>query len=98
RDRTRTEPHDAAHQLTHAQFGAFFYNVHDSQSGNAYTLYTLSGAKKADFAGFPHPRAPAIFAPTFYGEVQVRLDDVTKDPRYAKNPPFHGMLEGHMPV
>ena len=59
---------------------------------------SLSGAKKADFAGFPHPRATAIFAPTFYGEGPVRLDDVTKDPRYGKNPPFHGMPEGHLPV
>ena len=98
RDRIAQQLTDAATELTHAQFGAFFYNVHDSQSGNAYTLYTLSGAKKADFAGFPHPRATAIFAPTFYGEGPVRLDDVTKDPRYGKNPPFHGMPEGHLPV
>src|SRR6185295_4334177 len=27
-----------------------------------------------------------------------RLDDVTKDPRYGKNLPFHGMPEGHLPV
>jgi signal transduction histidine kinase len=61
-------------------------------------LYTLSGAKKEDFAGFPHPRATAIFAPTFYGEGPVRLDDVTGDPRYGKNPPYHGMPPGHLPV
>jgi two-component sensor histidine kinase len=28
----------------------------------------------------------------------VRLDDVTKDPRYGRNPPHHGMPEGHLPV
>jgi GAF domain-containing protein len=28
----------------------------------------------------------------------VRLDDVTGDPRYGKNPPFHGMPPGHLPV
>ena len=89
---------DAATDLTRAQFGAFFYNVRDSRSGDAYMLYTLSGAKKEDFAGFPHPRATAIFAPTFYGEGPVRLDDVTGDPRYGKNPPYHGMPPGHLPV
>ena len=35
---------DIATELTHAEFGAFFYNVTDPQSGDAYMLYTLSGA------------------------------------------------------
>jgi hypothetical protein len=43
-------------ELTHAQFGAFLYNVTDPESGNAYMLYTLSGAPKDAFATFPHPR------------------------------------------
>jgi PAS domain S-box-containing protein len=89
---------DAATELTQAEFGAFFYNVHDPQSGKAYLLYTLSGASKEAFAKFPPPRATAIFAPTFHGEGTVRLDDVTLDPRYGQNPPFHGMPEGHLPV
>ena len=41
---------DIATELTHAQFGAFFYNVHDPDSGNAYMLYTLSGASREAFA------------------------------------------------
>jgi PAS domain S-box-containing protein len=89
---------DTATQLTHAEFGAFFYNVRDPKTGDAYMLYTLSGAPKEAFAQFPHPRATAIFAPTFKGEGPVRLDDVTEDPRYGKNAPFHGMPEGHLPV
>jgi signal transduction histidine kinase/ActR/RegA family two-component response regulator len=28
----------------------------------------------------------------------MRLDDVTKDPRYGHNPPYHGMPAGHLPV
>ena len=28
----------------------------------------------------------------------MRLDDVTQDPRYGKNAPFHGMPPGHLPV
>ena len=89
---------DTATELTHAEFGAFFYNVRDPESGDAYMLYTLSGAPKEAFAKFPHPRATAIFAPTFHGEGMVRLDDVTQDPRYGKNAPYHGMPPGHLPV
>jgi PAS domain S-box-containing protein len=89
---------DVATAVTHAEFGAFFYNVIDQQSGEAYMLYSLSGAPKEAFDGFPQPRATAVFAPTFHGEGVVRLDDVTQDPRYGRNPPYHGMPKGHLPV
>ena len=89
---------DIARQLTHAEFGAFFYNVRDSEADDAYMLYTLSGAPREAFATFPHPRATAIFAPTFHGEGPVRLDDVTVDPRYGKSAPYFGMPPGHLPV
>lgn len=89
---------DTATELTRAEFGAFFYNVRDPKSGNAYMLYALSGAPREAFAKFPHPRATAVFAPTFKGEGNVRLDDVTKDPRYGLTPPFNGMPPGHLPV
>ena len=86
---------DVGTELTHAEFGAFFYNVHDR---GAYMLYTLSGAPREAFAKFPHPRATAVFAPSFHGEACVRLDDVTLDPRYGKNVPYFGMPPGHLPV
>lgn len=89
---------DAATALTGAEFGAFFYNVVDPHSGGAYQLYALSGASLESFSSFPHPRATAVFGPTFRGEGIVRLDDVTKDPRYGQNPPYHGMPPGHLPV
>ena len=89
---------DVGTELTHAEFGAFFYNVSDPETGDAYMLYTLSGAPREAFANFPHPRATAIFAPTFYGEGPVRLDDVTQDSRYGQSAPFHGMPPGHLPV
>ena len=44
------------------------------------------------------PRNTAVFGPTFRGEGVVRLDDVTKDPRYGKNSPYQGMPAGHLPV
>ena len=89
---------DTATELTRAEFGAFFYNVRNEQLGNSYMLYALSGASREAFANFPHPRATAVFAPTFAGEGVVRIGDVTKDPRYGKSPPYHGMPPGHLPV
>jgi PAS domain S-box-containing protein len=88
---------DAATELTGAEFGSFFYNLVDER-GESYTLYTLSGVPREAFSKFPMPRNTQIFAPTFRGEGIVRLDDVTKDPRYGKNPPYNGMPEGHLPV
>lgn len=89
---------DVATVLTQAEFGAFFYNVHDPQSGEAFMLYTLSGAPKAAFADFPPPRATPVFAPTFHGQGIVRMDDVTQDERFGQNPPYFGMPKGHLPV
>ena len=88
---------DAATQLSGARFGAFFYNVLDAQ-GQAYTLYTLSGAPREAFEGFGHPRATALFGPTFRGEAAIRCDDVLQDPRYGRMEPHHGMPPGHLPV
>jgi signal transduction histidine kinase/PAS domain-containing protein len=88
---------DAATQLTGAQFGAFFFNSTD-EHGDAYRLYTLSGAPREAFEKFGHPRATPIFGPTFRGEPPIRLDDVQKDPRYGQMPPHHGLPPGHPPV
>jgi len=88
---------DAATTLTGAQFGAFFYNVVDSQ-GEKLTLYTLSGAPREAFENFGHPRPTPVFAPTFYGEGIVRSDDITKDPRYGQMGPHYGQPLGHLPV
>ncbi|MDB4916968.1 MAG: ATP-binding region ATPase domain protein, partial [Gemmatimonadetes bacterium] len=88
---------DAATALTGAQFGAFFYNVTDAQ-GEKLTLYTLSGAPREAFQDFGHPRPTPVFAPTFYGTMIVRSDDITKDARYGQVAPFHGMPPGHLPV
>ncbi len=88
---------DATTSLAGAQFGAFFYNV-VAPDGESYTLYTISGVPRERFANFPMPRNTAVFAPTFAGEGVVRLDDVTQDPRYGKNAPYHGMPLGHLPV
>jgi PAS domain S-box-containing protein len=88
---------DAATQLTGAAFGAFFHNVKNEQ-GESYLLYTLSGAPREAFAQFPMPRNTDVFALTFRGEGVIRSDDIRKDPRYGKNPPYNGMPPGHLPV
>ncbi|HEX5281866.1 MAG TPA: response regulator [Micropepsaceae bacterium] len=88
---------DAATELTGADFGAFFYNLVDKQ-GEKFTLYAISGLPREAFAKFPQPRNTEVFGPVFRGESVVRSDDVTKDARYGKNAPYHGMPEGHPPV
>ena len=88
---------DEATSLTGAQFGAFFFNVVDG-NGESYMLYTLSGVPREAFARFPMPRNTAVFGPTFAGKGIIRLDDVTKDSRYGKSAPYHGMPAGHLPV
>jgi len=88
---------DAATDLTTAAFGAFFYNSIDER-GEAYTLHTLSGTSRDAFSHFPMPRNTKVFEPTFRGTGIVRSDDITRDPRYGRNPPFSGMPPGHLPV
>jgi PAS domain S-box-containing protein len=88
---------DAGVELSHAQFGAFFYNV-IREDGEAYTLYTLSGAPREAFERFPMPRNSAVFEPTFRGDGPLRSDDIQADARYGKNPPYNGMPPGHLPV
>ena len=88
---------DAATKLSGAEFGAFFYNVTD-ENGDAYMLYTLSGAPAAAFEKFGKPRATALFGPTFRGEAPIRSDDVAQDFRYGTMGPHHGMPPGHLPV
>jgi PAS domain S-box-containing protein len=84
---------DVGTELTHAECGAFLYNVRDPQTGEASIVYTLSGV-----ANVPQPRAAAVFAPVFHGDANIRLDDVTQDPRYGESTPHFGMPPGHLPV
>ncbi|WP_052134352.1 response regulator [Sphingomonas sp. 37zxx] len=87
---------DSSVALTGACYAAYFHNLIDESSGSL-GLYTLSGARREDFEGLGHPRATAIFAPTFANQV-VRSDDVLVDPRYGHNSPHHGLPSGHLPV
>jgi PAS domain S-box-containing protein len=88
---------DAGVELSGAEFGAFFYNVVGPE-GEAYKLYTLSGAPREAVASFPMPRNTAVFDPTFQGTSIVRSPDILADPRYGKNEPYYGMPPGHLPI
>ncbi len=88
---------DTGTKLVGAEYGAFFYNS-INESGEAFMLYTLSGAKREDFENFAMPRKTDIFKPTFDGTGIVRSEDITKDPRYGKNRPLQGMPKAHLPV
>lgn len=88
---------DATTQLSGAAFGAFFYNTTDSK-GDAYMLYTLSGAPREAFEKLGMPRNTAVFDVTFSGKGVYRSDDITKDINYGKSAPHHGMPKGHLPV
>jgi len=88
---------DAATALTGAEFGSFMYNV-VNEAGESFRLYTLSGVSREAFSKFPMPRNTKVFGPTFHGTGVVRSADITGDPRYGRNPPYHGQPEGHPPV
>lgn len=87
---------DIGRELCGAQFGAFFYNTVD-EKGESYMLYTVSGVPREKFTKFPMPRNTAVFAETFGGG-SLMSGDITKDHRYGKNAPFHGLPKGHLPV
>ncbi|MDB5029847.1 PAS domain S-box protein [Mucilaginibacter sp.] len=88
---------DATTQLTGASFGAFFHNQ-VNEKGESYMLYTLSGAPREAFEKFGMKRDTAVFASIFNGEGIIRVDDITKDPKYEKNSPYTDMPEGYLPV
>jgi PAS domain S-box-containing protein len=88
---------DTATRLSGAQFGAFFYNVDDSEGGS-FMLYALSGLPLERFSMYSHPRATPLFGPIFRGEGTTCIEDVLADARYGQCAPHYGMPPGHPPV
>jgi PAS domain S-box-containing protein len=88
---------NAATELTGAEFGAFFYNV-STEGGEGYTLSAIAGVPREAFSRFPMPGNTAVFRPTSVAEGVVRSDDITMDPGYGHNAPYHGVAAGHLPV
>ena len=91
---------DESTRLTGAAYGSFFFNAVDGD-GQKYTFFTVSGASREAFKSFPAPRVTPLFAPTFSGEGIVRLDDVTKDPRFGamgSQPAGHPVILSYLAV
>jgi PAS domain S-box-containing protein len=88
---------DSATRLVGAEFGAFFYNTVNEQ-GDAFMLYTLSGADRKNFEHLPLPRATTLFGSTFRGEGVIRAADIQLHPAYGKSSPYFGMPPNHLPV
>ncbi len=88
---------DITTKITGAAFGAFFYNTFND-NGEAFMLFTLSGAPREAFESLGMPRHTDLFKPTFSHREVIRVDDITKDSRYGKNAPMAGMPNGHLDV
>src|SRR4029078_13343796 len=89
---------DAATALTGAEMGVMFYSVRRLDGAGATTRYALAGTatERFDELALTMPRHTPLLAPTFDGMMVVRVDDVTQDPRYGKNPP-HEVVPVHHP-
>ncbi|WP_207426091.1 ATP-binding protein [Pedobacter sp. SYSU D00535] len=81
---------DATTQLSGAEFGAFFYNLRNEQ-GEVFRMHTFSGVPPE--ACKELERFASTFHPTFSQVQLLRIDDVTKGPRFGKNFP-HDNLRG----
>ena len=88
---------DAATKLSHAAFGAFFYNLVDDH-GQSDALYAISGVSHEAFENLPMPRNATLFGPAFRRAGAVRIHDAHEDSRYGEKAPHHGMLPGQLPV
>ena len=73
---------DASMEITEARYAAFIYNALNAQ-GEAYVQRTLSGASQGEGDGFPVQRYWPLFEQILRGDLPVRCDDASADPRYA---------------
>jgi serine phosphatase RsbU (regulator of sigma subunit)/anti-sigma regulatory factor (Ser/Thr protein kinase) len=99
RDLSRVVQHviDAATERIAGQFGAFFYSVVD-EAGKSILLHALARTPEEAPDGLPSPPTTTVFAPRLSDLSVLRVDDITKDPRYAENPQCFGVPEGTTPV
>ena len=89
---------DAGIDMTGAKYGAYFHNVTDENKAKRLRLFTLSGASVSDFAHLRMPRATPLFSPTFEDQGVVRSEDISRDPRYGRSAPHHGLPANHLPI
>jgi len=87
---------ELARQLTGAQRAALFYRI--GGADNDELQFASAGISREEQARLALPRATPLLGLAFNGRDAVRIDDVTADPRYGKNPPHNGMPSGHFAV
>ena len=81
-----------------AEFGAFFYNMCSTTAARATCCTRCPACLARSSRGSRCRATQRCSHRRSTGEGIIRLDDVTKDPRYGKNAPRRGMPEGHLPV
>jgi PAS domain S-box-containing protein len=85
---------EEATRLLGAQMGAFLTSPTEPGSAE-FELHTIAGVAASAFAGVGRPRATSLFSGTVHGRAVQRFNDVTRDPRYGKNEPHHGVPDEH---
>jgi PAS domain S-box-containing protein len=83
---------DVTLELTHAEYGAFLYNLTDPGPDDKPPQYAVSGAAKEAFSKFLQPRAAAMFREPSLSDAVVRIDDVTLAPSSAREGPVRSYL------
>ena len=89
---------DAATALSGAQFGAFFYNTTDD-NGDAFQLYTLSGAPREAFEKFGSAARHRALRPDVPRRgASSAATTCCRTRAMGTRRPHHGMPTGHLPV
>jgi PAS domain S-box-containing protein len=88
---------DAGVELTRASIGAFYSATLDVGTGGT-RLCALAGVDREKLDAFPIPCGPELFDPVIEHNQRFRSDDITLDPRAARNPPYHAMPADHAPI
>ncbi|WP_075795944.1 ATP-binding protein [Massilia putida] len=91
---------DAATRIAGARQGAFLYHArNEGDSGNMFTLYTVSGGSPAGFEAFGEAGPNGLFGPGLADRPTglIRSGDVTHDARFGEATPF-GLPAGHPAV
>ncbi|HWO22172.1 MAG TPA: GAF domain-containing protein [Kofleriaceae bacterium] len=89
---------ELATQLTGAQRGALFYRAGTGDGDGDELRVVTSGISREELAKLPMPRSTPLLGLAFNSREAIRINDVTADPRYGKNPPHRGLPGGHFPV
>jgi DNA-binding winged helix-turn-helix (wHTH) protein len=87
---------DAGVELVGAEFGSIFLLVANAQ-GVYQPRFEVGGLPRSRFEGFAAPRNTDLFNRSFRGEFVVSAD-ISKDPRFGRNPPHNGVPKGHPAV